>query len=220
MGIAVIAGTPFDAELGASLLRDAGQAATPYPMAGSPDEQDALQYERPDVLRTAFADLVRGLPARGHRVAMVFCNSLSAVVDRDVGAAGVVLVTPATVYREVAAVHRNALVFTGNGSAVVGYERVVASAAHRSVVISDPVLVRAIETGDPDAAFRESALPGALRLAERARMDAVVLACTHFTEVLPHVLAACGLPVVDVGRRLVELTVAAADAAPVDGRAA
>lgn len=218
MEIAVIAGTPFDAGFGASLLRDAGYAATPYPMAGSPDEQDALQYERPDTLRTAFLDLVRDLDARGHRVAMLFCNSLSAVVDHDAaaGSAALSLVSPATVYREVAAAHRRVLVVTGNGSAVAGYERATGSAAHRALGVSDPALVRAIETGDPATAFHESDLPETLRLAERVRLDAVVLACTHFTAVLPHVLAACRLPVVDVGGRLVELTVRAVGAAAVD----
>lgn len=221
MEIAVIAGTPFDAGLGASLLRAAGHAAIPCPMAGSPDEQDALQFERPDTLRAAFLDLVRDLDARGHRVAMLFCNSLSAVVDHAgaARAASLALVSPATVYREVAATHRRALVVTGNGSAVVGYERAAASANHRALGVSDPALVRAIEAGDPAEAFHGSSLPETLRMAERAGLDAVVLACTHFTAVLPQVRAACRLPVVDVGARLVELTAAAVTGAP-EGRAA
>ncbi|MCX5199526.1 aspartate/glutamate racemase family protein [Streptomyces sp. NBC_00249] len=215
MGIAVVAGTPFDAGIGARLLRGAGYPATAYPMAGSPDEQDALQYERPDALRAAYLALVRDLGARGHRVAMLFCNSLSAVVDHEAAARvpAVRVISPATVYREVAAAHRRALVVTGNGSAVVGYERVTRSAAHSALGVSDPALVRAVEAGDPAAAFHASNLPETLRLAGRARFDAVVLACTHFTAVLPQVLAACPLPVVDVGSRLVELTAAAADAA-------
>ncbi|MFE5245443.1 MULTISPECIES: aspartate/glutamate racemase family protein [unclassified Streptomyces] len=221
MEIAVVAGTPFDAGVGASLLRNAGHAAVPYPMAGSPDEQDALQYERPGALRSAFLGLVRELDARGHRVAMLFCNSLSAVVDVDTAArsSSLTLVSPATVHREVAAAHRRALVVTGNGSAVAGYERVTGPAGHRALGLSDPALVRAIEAGDAAAAFHRSSLPGALRLAEDAGLGAVVLACTHFTALLPQVLAACRLPVVDVGSRLVELTVKAAGTLEPDGRA-
>ncbi|WP_326695961.1 aspartate/glutamate racemase family protein [Streptomyces sp. NBC_01754] len=222
MEIAVVAGTPFDTEVGANLLRNAGHAAVPYPMAGSPDEQDALQYERPGTLRAAFLDLVRDLDARGHRVVMLFCNSLSAVVDLDAASAeaSLTLVSPAAVYREVAAAHRRALVLTGNGSAVAGYERVTGLLGHRALSVSDPALVRAVEAGDAAAAFHGSSLPETLRLAGRARLDAVVLACTHFTAVLPQVLAACRLPVVDVGSRLVELAVEAADAAAPGRRAA
>lgn len=223
MEIAVVAGTPFDAEFGASLLRLAGHAATSYPMAGSPDEQDALQYERPDTLRASFRDLVRDLEARGHRVVMLFCNSLAAVVDHDAtggAACTLTMISPATVYREVVAAHRRALVVTGNGSAVAGYERVAGSASHHALTVSDPALVRAIETRDPAEAFHGSSLPETLRLAERARFDVVVLACTHFTAVLPNVLAVCGLPVVDVGSRLVELAGKAASAVAMDRRAA
>ncbi|QNE79675.1 glutamate racemase (plasmid) [Streptomyces finlayi] len=219
MEIAVIAGTPFDAEVGAALLRDAGHAATPYPMAGSADEQDAMQYESPDTLRAAFHDLVRDLDTRSHRVAMLFCNSLSAVVGDDTAAeaATLAVVSPTAVYHEAAAAYRRVLVVTGNGSAVVGYERATGSTAHRALCVSDPMLVRAIETGDPATAFHRSSLPDTLRLAERNEFEAVVLACTHFTAVLPHVLAACRLPVVDVGGRLVELTARAAVAAAADG---
>jgi glutamate racemase len=212
MEIAVIAGTPFDAGLGADLLRAKGLAATPYPMAASPDEQDALQYQSPDALRTAFLDLVGDLAARGHPVAMLFCNSLSAVIDHD-AVTQLTLISPATVYREVAANFRRPLVVTGNGSAIVGYERTAAqvSATHRALGVSDPALVRAIEHGDdPATAFHSSNLPATLRLAEQVGLDAAVLACTHFTTVLPLVSEVCDLPVIDVGTRLVELTTAAA----------
>lgn len=216
MEVAVIAGTPFDAGLGADLLRAAGMAASEHPMAGSPDEQDALQYRDPDALRSSFLSLVRRLDAGGHTVALLFCNSLSAVVDHDAVAhvSGLTLVSPVTVYREVASAHRRPLVVAGNGSAVVGYERTAAavSPAHRALGVSDPALVRAIENGDPDRAFHGSNLPATLRLAEERGLDAIVLACTHFTAVLPWVTAACALPVVDVGTRLVELTAAAATA--------
>lgn len=212
MELAVIAGTPFDAGLGAELLRAKGFAATAHPMAASPNEQDALQYRSPDALRVMFADLLVDLAAGGHTVAMLFCNSLSAVVDHDVAVRPLTLVSPVTVYREVAATYRRPLVLTGNGTAIVGYERTVATASsgHRALGISDPALVRAIEAGEPETAFRSSTLPATLRLAEQSGLDSVVLGCTHFTAVLPLVAQVCDLPVVDVGTRLVELTAAAA----------
>lgn len=211
MEIAVIAGTPYDAGLGADLLRAAGRAATPHPMAGSPDEQDALQFLSPDTLRAAFLDRVRELDAGGTSVAMLFCNSLSAVIDHDAVArvSSMALVSPASVYREVVRAHRRTLVVTGNGSAVVGFERVAAQAGHLALAVSDPALVRAIEAGDP-AAFSGSSLPTTLRAAERMGLEAVVLACTHFTEVLPQVRSTCDIPVIDVGTRLVELALLAA----------
>ena len=207
--VAVIAGTPYDAVLGRDLLRDAGVPAGAHAMAGSPDEQDHLQYERPAELAAAFHGRLEALRADGTALAMLFCNSLATVVDHD--RAAVPVLSPLTVYREVAS-HRSSFVVTGNANAMVGVERAVrrADPGHRVFGVSDPALVRGIEGGDPEAAFRASQLPVTLPAAERLGLAAVVLACTHFTAVLPLVTAACDLPVVDVGGRLVELTARAA----------
>ncbi|SFW72452.1 glutamate racemase [Amycolatopsis australiensis] len=207
--VAVIAGTPYDSGLGAELLRAAGLAAVPHAMAASPDEQDSLQHQDPGALATAFHARLAELRARGGELAMLFCNSLSAVVDHDSSALPVV--SPVTVYREAFPRLRSSLVVTGNAHALVGVERTAwqVSPGHRMVGVSDPGLVRGIEAGDPAAAYETSHLPATLRLAEQLGLEAVVLACTHFTAVLPFVTAACALPVVDVGTRLVELTVEA-----------
>ncbi|EOD62955.1 aspartate/glutamate racemase family protein [Amycolatopsis vancoresmycina] len=208
--VAVIAGTPYDSGLGAELLREAGLPARPHAMAGSPDEQDALQYQDPAGLAAAFHRCLAELRDGGTGLAMLFCNSLSAVVDHD--DAAVPVISPVTVYRELLPKLGSSLVVTGNAQAVLGVERTAWRTApgHRMLGVSDPALVRGIEAGDPEAAFAASHLPTTLRLAERLGLDAVVLACTHFTTVLPFVTAACDLPVFDVGSRLVELTTLAA----------
>lgn len=207
--VAVIAGTPYDSGLGAELLRARGVAAEPHAMAGSPDEQDALQYQDPGALAAAFHTRLGELRARGAEQAMLFCNSLSAVVDHDNAALPVL--SPITVYRELFPRLRSSLVVTGNANPLVGAERTAwqVSPGHRMLGVSDPALVRGIEAGDPAAAFETSLLPATLHLAERLGLEAVVLACTHFTAVLPFVTAACEVPVIDVGTRLVELTAGA-----------
>ena len=204
--VAVIAGTPYDSGLGAALLRAEGVAAVPHAMAGSPDEQDSLQYQDPGGLAAAFHGRLAELRAGGTELAMLFCNSLSAVVGHDDTALPVV--SPVTVYSELLPGLRSSLVVTGNAQAVLGVERTAWRTApgHRMLGVSDPALVRGIEAGAPEAAFHASHLPTTLRLAERLGIEAVVLACTHFTAVLPYVTAACDLPVIDVGARLVELT--------------
>lgn len=203
--VAVIAGTPYDSALGVELLRAEGVSAFACAMAGSPDEQDALQYKDPGGLAAAFHDRLDGLRAGGTTHAMLFCNSLAAVVDHD--DAVLPVVSPITVYREQLPSLRSSLVVSGNANAALGVERTVrlVNPDHRPVGVSDTGLVRGIEAGDPEAAFHASHLPTTLRLAERLGLDAVVLACTHFTAVLPYVTAACDLPVIDVGTRLVEL---------------
>lgn len=208
--VAVIAGTPYDSGLGAELLRAKGFAALPHAMAGSPDEQDSLQDRDPGALAAAFHRRLGELHAAGTELVMLFCNSMSAVVDHDDAALPVV--SPITVYRELVAVLDSSLVLTGNAHAVLGVERTVrqANPDHRMLGVSDGALVRGIEAGDPEAAFHASHLPTTVRLAERLGLDAVVLACTHFTAVLPFVAAACDLPVIDVGSRLVERTALAA----------
>jgi glutamate racemase len=203
--VAVIAGTPYDSGLGAELLRAKGLATAPYAMAGSPDEQDSLQYRDPDALSAAFHAQLHELHSEGTELAMLFCNSLSAVVYHDASALPVV--SPVTVYREVFPQLRSSLVITGNAQAVVGVERAAweVSPGHRMLGVSDPGLVRGIEAGDPEQAYTTSHLPTTLRLARRLDLDAVVLACTHFTSILPLITASCDLPVIDVGARLVDL---------------
>lgn len=208
--VAVIAGTPYDSGLGAELLRAEGLSAVACAMAGSPDEQDSLQYENPGALSAAFHLRLGELRERGTELVMLFCNSMSAVVDHD--DAVLPVVSPITVYRESVPRLRSSLVVTGNAQAILGVERTVRreNPEHRMLGVSDPGLVRGIEAGDPEAAFHSSHLPTTLRLAERLGLDAVVLACTHFTAVLPYVTAACDLPVIDVGTQLVDLVTRAA----------
>lgn len=208
--VAVVAGTPYDTGLGAELLRAKGLTADTHAMAGSPDEQDSLQYQDPRALAAAFHARLGELRDRGTELAMLFCNSMSAVVDHDDAALPVI--SPVTVYREALPGLRSSLVVTGNAQALVGVERTAwrVSPGHRMLGVTDPALVRGIEAGDPEAAFAGSHLPATLRMAQRLGLDAVVLACTHFTTVLPFVTASCDLPVVDVGTRLIELTTLAA----------
>jgi len=215
--VAVIAGTPYDSALGAELLRAEGLAAAPHAMAGSPDEQDALQYKDPAALAAAFHERLGELRAGGTALAMLFCNSLAAVVDHD--DAVLAVISPVTVYRELLPALSSSLVVSGNANAALGVERTVrlVNPDHRPVGVSDTGLVRGIEAGDPEAAFHASHLPSTLRLAEHLGLEAVVLACTHFTAILPYVTAACDLPVIDVGTRLVELTTRAVTGAPPAG---
>lgn len=207
--VAVIAGTPYDSGLGADLLRAEGVAALPYATAASPDEQDGLQDRSPHTLEASFHDLLDLLRGQQVQLAMLFCNSLSSVVGHDDTA--IAVVSPLTVYREVLPRLRSSLVLAGNAHALLGVERTarLVNPGHRMLGVSDPMLVRGIENGDPEAAFAASHLPGTLRQAERLGLEAVILACTHFTAIKEVIAAGCDLPVIDVGTRLVDRTVAA-----------
>lgn len=208
--VAVIAGTLYDTGLGVELLRAEGLPAHPYAMAASPDEQDWLQYHDPGALAASFHRRLAGLRADGTEHVMLFCNSMAAVVDHD--DAVLPVVSPVTVYGELLPKLGSSLVVTGNAQALLGFERTALRIAprHRMLGVSDPALVRGIEAGDVEAAFTASHLPTTLRLAQHLGLDAVVLACTHFTALLPLITAVCDLPVIDVGTRLVELTTLAA----------
>jgi glutamate racemase len=207
--VAVIAGTPYDSGLGADLLRSEGVAAVPYAMAGSPDEQDLLQDRSPDALAASFHGLLDELRRRQVELAMLFCNSLSSVIDHD--STVLPVVSPQTVYREVLPQLRSSLVVAGNAHALLGVERTARLSCpdHRMLGMSDPMLVRGIENGDPEAAFAASQLPSTLRRAEQLGLEAVILACTHFTAISSAVAECCDLPIIDVGSLLVERTVSA-----------
>lgn len=205
--VAVIAGTPYDSKLGADLLRTEGVDAFPYAMAGSPDEQDALQDRNPQRLGASLTDLLEELRRQEVPLAMLFCNSLSSVVAHTDTV--IPVVSPLTVYREVLPRLQSSLVIAGNAHALLGVERTARSinAGHRMLGMSDPMLVRGIEAGDPEAAFATADLTSALRRAENLNLDAVILACTHFSAIQHLITASCDLPVIDVGGMLVNRAV-------------
>lgn len=207
--VAVIAGTLYDSWLGADLLRAEGVAALPYATAGSPDEQDLLQDRSPDSLAASFHGLLEELRQQQVELAMLFCNSLSSVVNHDNTVLPVM--SPLAVYREVLPRLRSSLVVTGNAHALLGVERTarLTCPGHRMLGVSDPMLVRGIESGDPESAFEASHLPSTLRRAEDLGLEAVILACTHFTAIKAVVASSCGLLVIDIGSLLVERTVSA-----------
>jgi glutamate racemase len=212
--VAVIAGTPYDSGLGAELLRAQGVVACPYAMAGSPDEQDALQDQAPEMLAVTFRGLLDDLRQQRIALAMLFCNSLSSVVKHD--STVLPVISPQTIYREVLPQLGSSLVVAGNAHALLGVERTarLISPGHRMLGLSDPMLVRGIENGDPAAAFGSSQLPSTLRRAEQLGLEAVILACTHFTAIGPAIAVCCELPIIDVGSLLVERTVSAIRKAP------
>jgi glutamate racemase len=207
--VAVIAGTPYDSGLGAELLRAEGVPAVPYPLAASPDEQDSLQDRAPDELAVSFHRLLDELRQQRVELTMLFCNSLSSVVNHDDTVLPVI--SPQTVYRETLPQLRSSLMLAGNAHALLGVERTarLISPDHRMLGVSDPMLVRGIENGDPAAAFAASQLQSTLRRAEQLGLEAVILACTHFTAIRPAIAACCELPVIDVGSLLVQRTVSA-----------
>jgi glutamate racemase len=207
--VAVIAGTPYDSGLGAELLRAEGITALPYATAGSPDEQDSLQDRSPGALEALFHDLLDDFRRQQVQLAMLFCNSLSSVVDHDNTVLPVV--SPVTVYREVLPTLRSSLVVAGNAHALLGVERTarLTCPGHQMLGVSEPMLVRGIEQGDPEGAYAASHLPTTLHRAEDLGLEAVILACTHFTAIKQMIAASCDLPVIDVGSMLVDRTVSA-----------
>jgi glutamate racemase len=204
--VAVVAGTPYDTALGIRLLAERGVPGRPYPLAGSPDEQDLLQYAHPKELNALFAGCLRDARDRGVRTALVFCNSLAAVVDHD-AVSGIGVISPAGVYRSIPREYRELLVLAGNAQAAVGFERSVVRQAggRRVLTVCDQALVRAIEAGDLAAGVVSACLSGLLLIAERRGVHALVLACTHFTGILSGVRSSCSIPVIDVGSELVRL---------------
>lgn len=202
--IVVVAGTPYDSQLGADMLQARGLAARPVAMAASPDGQDIAQDQHPDVLLSSFLDLLAQLEKEGTAFVVLFCNSLSAVLG-DVQT-HIPVISPLTLYREILPRWRSSLVVAGNAHALLGLERTARSVAptHSMLGVSAPALVRDIEHGDPIAAFESSHLPTALHSAQTLGLDAVILACTHFTSIAPQVTAACSLPIIDIGTLLID----------------
>lgn len=209
--IAVVAGTPFDTELGCAMLRDRGQNCDGFPLASTPDEQNRLQYLNPVTLQSSLHRLIDGLEKPDYATVILFCNSLSTVVNHTLLAAHaspLKVVSPLDIYRSLSRLYSRILLFTANGQTLAGIEKILLQSPSKVEVVglSSLQLVRAIEAGDSaEETYQSLLLPYIAQLASSFSLQAVVLGCTHFTFLRQLIQLGTGLPVIDIGAAMIEL---------------
>jgi glutamate racemase len=207
--VAVVAGTPYDTQLGCSMLRARGIPCEGFPLAANPDEQSALQYFSVASLQATLHRVATGLAPDQYGTMLLFCNSLSTAIDHALleRTSPFPIVSPLLIYRRLPHAYSRLLLLTANGQTLASIEKCfLQESAHMTIVgISNIALVRAIESGRPVAdIYRAFHLTAFAQLASALSLQAIVLACTHFTPLLPRLQAEASLPIIDIGAILIE----------------
>jgi glutamate racemase len=206
--VAVIGGTPGDARLGREMLEQAGASCESFFLSQTPAEQHLSQHTAPSQLEARVSDLIRRLNADGYARIVIFCNSLSTLVDlhKLESQSHAPIFSPIAMHRRLPSLYSRILFLTANGQALAGIERELLSIAPQVKVtgIAMLALVEAIENNVPlDQLVIRFGVPNIVDFAAELQVDAIVLACTHFTRIATRIAAISALPVVDTAQTLI-----------------
>lgn len=207
--IAVIAGTPVDTQMGVDFLESKGIEAVGYQTAESPYEQNRLQLFSRDLLYDIVVDIVNKAKSLGINKIFVYCNSLSAAIDMDKVSkeTGAFIVTPFTVYHDIAKDHSKLLIFAANALSCSKIETVVLGANKdmRMWSISSWPLVEQIENNMPkEEIYNGLNLGKILDWAESIDIDGIILGCTHFPYVSNLLIENTTIPIIDPAEKMFE----------------
>ncbi|WEV61261.1 glutamate racemase [Streptococcaceae bacterium ESL0729] len=187
--VLVIAGTPVDTKAGAELvtkskLSNEIQVLEKY-ISETPNEQTYFQTMEQEERMFKMEELFESYLAQGVDIFFVYCNSLSASVDFDLLASMYqkTIITPFTIYKELAQ-NRNKLgLLAANAQGAAGVERLMTqiNPQIRISAISNLAWVYAVEEEVPAAQLVNAyGLPASIEFFKENAVEEVIFACTHF----------------------------------------
>ena len=209
--IIVMAGTPVDTQMGMDCLRARGLSGVFCPVSEDPHRQTAFQISSPEEKAdTVISLLLAARREHGCEKALIYCNSLSGVLDLQLVAekTGLRIVTPLDVYRLLAPQYRSLAVIAANAQGTAGIERTLLGANPSLALRSTGLLpvVLDIETGeDPDVLVKRHRLPELVEWYQALGAEALVLGCTHFPYFKEALLRQITLPVIDPAEEMLRL---------------
>jgi glutamate racemase len=210
MKIGVIAGTQTDTKLGVAYVASQGYQAIGRPCSKDAAQQLDMQLHHPKELADRVVALSNEMIEEGAEGIYVYCNSLSTAIDLDYVRSSVSkkLVTPLDVYAECASLYKHIFVIVANGQSLAGIERVIKAKNPDSWLSGAALqpLVYAIEDLLPpgqicdDLNMREF-----LRYFTGMKAEVLILGCTHFPYILDEIKDAVKVPIIDPGKRMLQL---------------
>ena len=210
--IGVIAGTPVDTQMGVEFLENKGIKAIGYQTANSPKEQNQLQLLDKVKLYDIVVRIIEEAKKEGIDKFFVYCNSLSAAVDMDKVSreTEAFIVTPFTVYRDIAREYSSLLILAANGQSCAKIEAILIEANKdiKMWSISALPVVEEIEKRNPGKdIFNSLDLGKLLEWSEANSFDGILLGCTHFPYIKDVMLENTRIPIIDPGDKMVEMLI-------------
>lgn len=180
----VIAGTPFDTNLGCKHLNRHHIETIPHPISATPKDQTLLQIQ-PNKLFEEVLYAFRTLEKSHVSCIFIYCNSLSLALQAiDLQEYTTLpIITPLSFYESIALQHRHLGIMTANAQSLAALEKLLLKHnPHYTIVgISHLPLVCAIEKAScPDKLIDQYHLIEKCQHLYAQGIQSLLLACTHF----------------------------------------
>lgn len=210
MKLAVIAGTRTDTQLGVTYVKSQGHEALGRPCSEDATQQLDMQLHHPKELADRVVDLAVEMLEDGAEAVYIYCNSLSTAIDlesvrRRIPAP---VMTPLDVYAECARLYKHIFVIAANCQALAGIERVVKKHNPDSWLSGAALQALVYQIEDllpPQEIVEDLGMREFLRCFTGMKAEVLILGCTHFPYIYEQIKDAVSVPIIDPGRRMLEL---------------
>ncbi|TDX48084.1 glutamate racemase [Halanaerobium congolense] len=183
--LAVIAGTPYDTYLGKSYYSSQGYEVLSDYTSESPAEQNRLQYSNPEKLQQITLNKIMKLKAAGAKAVIIYCNSLSAVLDKSdlIQKSKLPLLTPLDVYQALSISEPQKIaVLAANSQSAVKIEKIIAANNPQLEFITAGIMpiINAIEAEiEAEKIYQQYGLKELIDSFQKVGADQLLLGCTH-----------------------------------------
>ncbi len=183
--LAVIAGTPYDTYLGKEYYSSQGYDVFSDYTSESPAEQNKLQYSNPEKLQQITLTKIMELKEQGAEAVIIYCNSLSAVLDKKalIRNSGLPLLTPLDVYKNLKISEpKKMAILAANSQSAVKIEKIIAENNSKLEFITAGIMpiINAIEAEiEPADIYNNYGLKELIDSFQKMGADHLLLGCTH-----------------------------------------
>jgi glutamate racemase len=209
INIGVIAGTPVDTQMGVDFITKNGLEAVGCPTGANPEEQNQLQFLKPDALTEKVLMIIRDFENQKVFRTMIYCNSLSAAIDikqiRTTQPKSFII-TPLDIYRNLASGYKKIALWAANGQCLSAIEHIFYEQNPSIDIMGISMLpvIKAIEEGEPVKSIIEKYDLISLGV-EKFGADGLVLGCTHLPYLHSELSKKLGVPIFDPAEEMLKL---------------
>lgn len=181
----IIAGTLFDTELGAEFFAEQGLNVVSENISKTADAQNNLQYSSPKKLEKITIEKVNNLKKSGADIIIIYCNSLSAVLDTEKISAltKLPIITPLDVYKNLDLKNLDSLaVLAANSQSAAKIENIISKNNQKLQFITAGIMpiINAVEDKiAPAEILSKYGLEKMLISFKEMGADSLLLGCTH-----------------------------------------
>jgi glutamate racemase len=181
----IIAGTLIDTELGAEFFAEQGLKVAAENISEKADVQNNLQYSNPKKLEKITIEKVNNLKKSGADIIIIYCNSLSAVLDTEKIAAltKIPIITPLDVYKNLGLQEFDKLaVLAANSQSAAKIENIISKKNQQLEFITAGIMpiINAVEDKiAPAEILSQYGLRKMLISFKEMGADSILLGCTH-----------------------------------------